>query len=216
MLGLLRKLTDTSSEIRREFGPRLHHHIPEAQRFSVGLFCAWKASVGAISGSRLRSVVLRALPFWAGFRPISSLFYLRSSGASPPGSLFGAGLRGGGWSWRLLEQLGAEIGRRGYGLVVSQPTVTHNADRILMHWQLHHAVQATGTHTLFPDCDFSFLKQHGTYLFDCVCWPGRSHRYPSWGLNHEPHPDNQSEDQQSIPTRTCAREGEERLANQIQ
>lgn len=76
MLGLLRKLTDTSSEIRREFGPRLHHHIPEAQRFSVGLFCARKASVGAIPGSRLRSVVLRVLPFWAGFRPISSHFYL--------------------------------------------------------------------------------------------------------------------------------------------
>nr|CUV26116.1 protein of unknown function [Ralstonia solanacearum]CUV33929.1 protein of unknown function [Ralstonia solanacearum]CUV42554.1 protein of unknown function [Ralstonia solanacearum]CUV62837.1 protein of unknown function [Ralstonia solanacearum] len=33
-LGLLRKMLDFGSEIRREFGPRLHHHISEAQRFS--------------------------------------------------------------------------------------------------------------------------------------------------------------------------------------
>ncbi len=57
-------------------GAATRHHIPEAQPFSVGLFCARKASVGAILGSRLRSVVLHALPFWTGFRPISSLSFI--------------------------------------------------------------------------------------------------------------------------------------------
>ncbi|WP_147405941.1 hypothetical protein [Ralstonia solanacearum] len=39
------------------------HHFPEAQRFSVGLFAARKASAGAILGNRLRSVTLRVPPF---------------------------------------------------------------------------------------------------------------------------------------------------------
>ncbi len=148
--GLLRKLTDTSSEIRREFGPRLHHQFPEAQRFSVGLFCARKASVGAILGSRLRSVVLRVPPLWAGFWPLSSLYSPRSSGASPPGSLFGAGLRGGGWSWRLLERLGTEIGRCGHGSLHIMRIASSNGHPL-------HLRAPSAFYTLRPDCSFSIL-----------------------------------------------------------
>ncbi len=53
-LGLLRISTDTGSEIRREFGPRLHHHI-RGLGYSPGPFCCPEVPRGA----GFRPVVLR-------------------------------------------------------------------------------------------------------------------------------------------------------------
>ncbi len=79
-LGLLRKMLDFGSEIRREFGTRLHHHI-QGLGYSPGPFCCPEVPRGA----GFRPVVLRVgirhnTPISAFLAPSPSLFSVCAAG----------------------------------------------------------------------------------------------------------------------------------------